>query len=403
MKSMNTSRAVGRNKQYATRARENGSVDLLLDAVQDQTPVTGLTHTFYRYPARFSPSFARAAILNYTHPRDVVLDPFVGGGTSMVEAAALGRLGIGNDISSLATFLSTVKSRLYKAEQLKRVRLWIDDIDLNVRRPASSPVEWEHYQRHLHSPHTWRLRKVTELALGHLATLEPGEQLFARCVLLKAAQWALDCTTNMPSVQEFRDKLREFADEMIEGASQLSQLSRENARGRLREPIVINGSAEHLHLHSIWKTTSSPRLIVTSPPYAGVHVLYHRWQIQGRRETPAPFWIADSKDGAGESFYTFGDRHQPSLSTYFDVAQRCFQSLASVCNTETVLVQLVAFSKTREHLPRYMAVMRNAGWAPAEQEPTGVWRKVPNRKWYACLNNGSGSSEEVVLIHRLAR
>jgi hypothetical protein len=378
-------------------------VNLLLDAVQDKAPVAGLTHTFYRYPARFSPSFARAAILNYTNPGDVVLDPFVGGGTTMVEAAALGRVGIGNDISSLATFLSTAKSRFYKSGELGRVRLWIDQIDLNIRRQACSPCESEHYQRHLHAPETWRLRKIIELALGQVQSLTPREQLLARCVLLRAGQWALDCRTEIPSVEEFRRKLSDFANEMIEGASKLSRLSPANRRQRLREPIVLNGSAADLHSHSVWKVVGSPKLIVTSPPYAGVHVLYHRWQIQGRRETPAPFWIADSKDGAGASFYTFGDRHHSGLSTYFAVAKECFQSLAAVCNDDSVLVQLVAFFNTTEYLPRYMHVMEEAGWGAVEDAATGIWRKVPNRKWYACLNNGSGSSDEFVLIHRLAR
>jgi len=377
-------------------------MSLLLDAVQDKAPVAGLTHTFYRYPARFSPSFARAAILNYTLPGDVVLDPFVGGGTTMVEAAALGRVGVGNDISSLATFLSVAKSRFYKSRELQRVRGWIGQIDLNVRRPAHSPDESEHYQRHLREPQTWRLRKIIELALGQLEALTPREQLLARSVLLRAGQWALDCRTEIPSLQEFRKKLSDFADEMIEGAFQLSKISRANSRPRIPEPIVLNGSAANLHSHSIWKSIASPKLIVTSPPYAGVHVLYHRWQVQGRRETPAPFWIASSKDGAGASFYTFGDRHQSGLTTYFAVAKNCFQSIAAICNTDTLLVQLVAFSRTGEHLPRYMEVMENAGWAPVDEKATGVWRKVPNRKWYACLNSGSGSSDEVVLIHRLA-
>jgi hypothetical protein len=37
----------------------------------DTTPVRGLTHGFYKYPARFSPSFVRAAIETFTQPADV--------------------------------------------------------------------------------------------------------------------------------------------------------------------------------------------------------------------------------------------------------------------------------------------------------------------------------------------
>ena len=67
----------------------------LVEAASDATPVAGLTHNFYCYPARFSPQLARAAIEAFTEPGDLVLDPFVGGGTTLVEAMVLGRHAIG--------------------------------------------------------------------------------------------------------------------------------------------------------------------------------------------------------------------------------------------------------------------------------------------------------------------
>ena len=63
----------------------------------------------------------------------------------------------------------------------------------------------------------------------------------------------------------------------------------------------------------------SPKLILTSPPYPGVHVLYHRWQVKGRKDTSAPFWIANIEDGQGETYYTFGYRYQNELRKYFDI------------------------------------------------------------------------------------
>ena len=62
----------------------------LIASARNTVPVGGLTHNFYKYPARFSPEFARAAIEAFTEPGDLVLDPYVGGGTTLVEARALG-------------------------------------------------------------------------------------------------------------------------------------------------------------------------------------------------------------------------------------------------------------------------------------------------------------------------
>jgi hypothetical protein len=80
--------------------------------------VRGLTHGFYKYPARFSPSFARAAIETFTQPADLVLDNHAGGGTTLVEALVLGRHAIGVDISPLAEFVATVKTTIFDEAEL---------------------------------------------------------------------------------------------------------------------------------------------------------------------------------------------------------------------------------------------------------------------------------------------
>jgi tRNA G10 N-methylase Trm11 len=43
-------------------------------------------------------------------PGEMVLDPFTGGGTTLVEACSIGRRAIGTDISSIATFTAKVKT-----------------------------------------------------------------------------------------------------------------------------------------------------------------------------------------------------------------------------------------------------------------------------------------------------
>jgi len=52
-----------------------------------------------RYRGNWSPYIPRNLILRYTKPGDLVLDPFVGGGTTAVEAKLLGRRCIARDIN----------------------------------------------------------------------------------------------------------------------------------------------------------------------------------------------------------------------------------------------------------------------------------------------------------------
>ena len=60
-----------------------------IKAVDNRRKVSGHTHDFYRYPARFSPSFAASVIKIFSDPYDLIIDPFMGGGTTLVEAKRL--------------------------------------------------------------------------------------------------------------------------------------------------------------------------------------------------------------------------------------------------------------------------------------------------------------------------
>ena len=94
---------------------------------------------------------------------------------------------------------------------------------------------------------------------------------------------------------------------------------------------VINRTAAGLEDDERLRDMRAPRLVVTSPPYPGVHVLYHRWQVDGRKEAPLPFMIANKLDGAGSSYYTMGDRKYPELRTYFENIRATMSSVAALC------------------------------------------------------------------------
>ena len=168
----------------------------LLVAAKDSCPVDGFTHNHYRYPARFSPRFVRTVIQLFTEPGDLVLDPFMGGGTTLVEALALGRHAIGTDISSLAAFISEVKTTLLSDREAAKLRSWAKQIPhrIHMHRLSVGSVWWDErgYQNNLGTKQTWRLRKGIEQALLSASSLRPSRlEQFARCIILRTAQWAL--------------------------------------------------------------------------------------------------------------------------------------------------------------------------------------------------------------------
>lgn len=381
----------------------------LIVGARDTKPVRGLTHGYYKYPARFSPSFVRAAIETFTQPGDVVLDNHVGGGTTLVEALAAGRHAIGIDISALAAFVATVKTTVFSEEEIDRLHVWAKQVPAAINIQKSSPHFADYadlgYYKHLDHPSRWRLRKAIEQGLWSAIELgTPRLESFGRCAVLRTAQWALDGRRKRANLDEFRQFLEITATHMVEGARELRAAVIANGQRPVVE--ILQRTAAGLENDERMRGWRAPKLVVTSPPYPGVHVLYHRWQVDGRKETPLPFMIANKLDGSGSSYYTMGDRKYPLLKTYFDSIRATMSSVAALADRSTVIVQMVAFSNPDWQLKRYLETMEEAGLTEAFLPTLNghadgrLWRRVPGRRWYSDQRGDTPGSQEVVLIHR---
>ena len=335
----------------------------------------------------------------------------MGGGTTLVEAATLGRRALGTDISSLAAFVAQVKTTVYDEDDICLLRVWADGLPelINMQRFAIYPAEWvgQGYLRHLDTTATWRITKAVQQALASAFRLSPQKlEDFARCVTLRTAQWALDARKKIPSVREFRSRMRESAYEMLDGAEEYHRaVQAAFPEGEIYEPICIQRSASGLEDEPRLQSLPRPRLILTSPPYPGVHMLYHRWQVDGRKETPAAFWIANRLDGAGETHYTMGNRKEIKLRSYYENLSEAYRSIRQICDHSTTIVQMVAFADPDWQLPRYLQVMGASGFEEFllpgidDSDDGRLWRSVPNRKWHADQMGETPGSREVVLIH----
>ena len=69
-----------------------------------------LTHCYHRYPAKFIPQLARRVIEENTSIDDVVLDPFCGSGSAVLEGLLSGRVAYGSDINPLAYLITKAKT-----------------------------------------------------------------------------------------------------------------------------------------------------------------------------------------------------------------------------------------------------------------------------------------------------
>jgi DNA modification methylase len=91
------------------------------------------SHNFHSFPAKFPFQLPRKFIEELTNPGDVILDPMVGSGTTVLEALLLGRIGIGYDIDPLALLISRVKATpLNKSELIATYETILKNATYNV-------------------------------------------------------------------------------------------------------------------------------------------------------------------------------------------------------------------------------------------------------------------------------
>lgn len=80
--------------------------------------VTDYTHIIHKYPSKFIPQVPRWAILEYSNENDLILDPFSGSGTTLVESLINNRNAIGIDINPIARLITKVKTTPINPELL---------------------------------------------------------------------------------------------------------------------------------------------------------------------------------------------------------------------------------------------------------------------------------------------
>lgn len=78
-------------------------------------------HALHPYPAKFPAKLARENLANYARPGDVVMDPFCGSGTTLVEAKRFGLDAVGVDVNDLACLISKVKTTPLESSDFRAI------------------------------------------------------------------------------------------------------------------------------------------------------------------------------------------------------------------------------------------------------------------------------------------
>ncbi len=245
------------------------------------------SHNLHAFAARFPPQLPRRFIEGLTEPGEVVLDPMMGSGTTLLEAYLLDRRSIGCDLDPLALLQARVKTTWVDPETLaraaegvvRRARNWLatagDPEALLRARYAPAAVAFIQY---------W-FQPATQLQLlalvREIGLLEAGpirafmELAFSSIIVTKSGgvSMARDLAHSRPHRVDGkvpRDAIEQFQARVRKNIRSIARLLRPAAAAahfvgaRVGTcPQVRRGDARQLPLED-----ASVDLVVTSPPYA---------------------------------------------------------------------------------------------------------------------------------------
>jgi DNA modification methylase len=234
------------------------------------------SHDLHSFAAKFPPQLPKAFIRGLTSPGDIVLDPMLGSGTTVVEAIIEGRVGIGLDIDPLAMFLSNVKTTLVDGARLREVGNQVIALANKYLSSNESILEDLFAQRfdetsRLFIDYWFMPSTQRELAALITAIEAVGDPIARRFLMLTfssiivtksgGVSLARDLAHSRPHLDPTKvpkNAIDEFTKKIRKNLKSIGKLPH-----NLLGTLVINGDTRYLPVAS-----NQVDLIVTSPPYA---------------------------------------------------------------------------------------------------------------------------------------
>jgi SAM-dependent methyltransferase len=233
-----------------------------------------LTHGFHSYAGRMHPSIARGAIERWSAPGELIVDPFCGSGTVLVEGMGLGRKAIGVDASPLGVAIAQVRvttlgaaGRARLVEEAARIAEESAELARKRRRPESPPWAKKEFQR-FHPHVALELLGLRELVMKTTED-EVGAalRLCFSSILVKVMRSGPEAPRDGEAKRIARGlPSRLVADRAAELARGLEALERRTPPGT-PVPQCLLGDARDLSVIP----AAGVALVVSSPPYAGTY------------------------------------------------------------------------------------------------------------------------------------
>ena len=242
-----------------------------------------ITHGYHRYPAKFIPQIVSRLAEQYTKKGDLIVDPFGGCGTTLIESKVLSRRSVGVDINPVAVLITQAKTTSLEPtiveEQFLILKEKINDFKENTKSKAPKHERIDYWFKPIE-------KEKLAFLFGEISKIKDKDvKNFFYCgfsnILKNCSVWM------QKSNKPIRDKEKKPADPFVIFARQMKAMMRGNDsftnilrdKECLETPCTVHKSdARKIPLED-----NSVNLVVTSPPYvtsyeyADLHQLTTLW------------------------------------------------------------------------------------------------------------------------------
>ncbi len=242
-----------------------------------------ITHGYHRYPAKFIPQIVSRLVEKYTKEGDLIVDPFGGCGTTLVESKIMGRPSVGVDINPVAVLITKAKitpidpQKIEKAFIALKAKIDAYSKDTKVKAPEHERIDY------WFKPEEKRKLAFIFAEISKLKDQDIRDFFYCGFsnILKNCSIWLQK--SNKPT----RDQNKKPSDPIPTFYKQIKMMMRGNARFyellKEKNHLEISSQVYCTDARTIPAKDNSVSLIVTSPPYvtsyeyADLHQLTALW------------------------------------------------------------------------------------------------------------------------------
>ena len=367
-----------------------------------------LTHDYHRYPAKFIPQLAERLIKENSKPGDLVCDPFMGSGTTLIESIINSRRAYGSDINPVSVLISKAKTTPIEPNYLKDqiatilMRIKADLVNSNTETGISEATDLSSVMPKNEKIDYWffeRQKRDLAIILSRINRITDYKiQTFMLCafsnILKVCSRWM------MKSIKPTVDNNKSIASAYRSFALQTKRMSIKNQDlwdrigGKQIECVIENADARMINVQH-----ESASTVVTSPPYvtsyeySNLHQLTAIWlgYLDMSCDFRSKFIGSKLKGGPCSEVRSslakkivldlslIDIREARTVKRYFSEMQKCFQEIHRILKKggrTCIIIGDTQLRRVKIHNAHvFIELMNNLGF----ETHTVIKRLIPNK------------------------